>query len=68
MKLSTTQEELLKLYFKNKNDFDFWLSPSEQTDFWAGFGVLVFKKYLMLLNPKDKDVEKFYKESLNSPK
>jgi len=38
--------EIKQIYLDTKSGFDFFLSPSEQMDFWATFGQNVYSKFL----------------------
>jgi len=47
-----TKKEITNIYNEMKQNFGYWLSPSEQQNFWATFGLELYKKYL-LEEPKE---------------
>jgi hypothetical protein len=64
-----------KVFLETKSEFDAWLSPSEQIDFWATFGQKVYSIYFKKVNEyKDpikinkKKLRKIQKEYLNYEK
>ena len=48
-------KEIYETLMKNVNPL---LSPSESQDFWATFGIEVFKKYLKPEIEKDKEIQR----------